>query len=495
MASIRKTRTASGATAVQVVRYVNRRVVVLKHMGSAHDQAGVDELIDRGLAWYEAQAQGPLFPASAGPPLVQPGTVLLGTWHTFAHQVLSKVAGHCGFHALGDPLLLDLAIIRLVEPTSKLRSLRLLEEYFGIHHARRSFYRRLPLMAAQKERVQEIAVHHAKDTLCDELSLVLYDVTTLYFETFTADELRIPGFSKDNMAQQPQVVVGRLVTRTGFPLGFEVFPGNTFEGKTMLPVLEAFTAKHGVRTPTVVADAAMLSQELLAEVTKRGMSYIVAARLAGSSKALIEQVSSALGQQHGRTIRLPGPHGDMVCSFSLKRYKKDMHTLDKAIAKAELLVGKGEPGKRAKFVKTKAKEGYQLDKDRIDRARLLLGVKGYCTNIPEAQLDNASVIARYHDLWHVEKAFRMAKSDLAARPLFHFSAEAIRVHLLICFIALAMARSMEVKTGYPLRQIVDALWKVTDARLQNPITGQYTILQSPLSVQAHKIMDSLGVSY
>src|SRR5574338_778670 len=226
MASIRKTRTASGATAVQVVRYVNRRVVVLKHMGSAHDQAGVDELIDRGLAWYEAQAQGPLFPASAGPPLVQPGTVLLGTWHTFAHQVLSKVAGHCGFHALGDSLLLDLAIIRLVEPTSKLRSLRLLEEYFGIHHARRSFYRRLPLMAAQKERAQEIAVHHAKDTLCDELSLVLYDVTTLYFETFTADELRIPGFSKDNMAQQPQVVVGLLVTRTGFPLGFEVFPGN-----------------------------------------------------------------------------------------------------------------------------------------------------------------------------------------------------------------------------------------------------------------------------
>lgn len=495
MASIRKTRTASGATAVQVVRYVNRRVVVLKHVGSAHDQAGIDQLVRHGLAWYEAQAPGALFPDPTGPALVAEGTEFLGAWHTFAHEFLRKVAEHCGLLALGDAMLLDLAIIRLVEPASKLRSLWLLGEHFDVHHARRSFYRRLPHMAGLKAHAEEIAVHYARNTLCDDLSLVLYDVTTLYFETFTADELRIPGFSKDNMPQQPQVVVGLLVTRTGFPLGFEVFPGNTFEGKTMLPILETFVAKHGVRTPTVVADAAMLSQDLLKEIAGRGMSYIVAARLAGSARTVIDQVSSALGQQNGRTIRLPGPHGDMVCSFSAKRYKKDKHTLDKAIAKAELLVGKGEPGRRAKFVRTKAKEGYQLDQERIDRARLLLGVKGYCTNIPEAQLDNATVIARYHDLWHVEKAFRMAKSDLATRPIFHFEAQAIRVHLLICFVALVMARSMELRTGQPFRQIMDAIWKVTDARLHNPVTGQHSVIRSPLPQQAIDIMASMGMSY
>jgi len=495
VASIRKTRTASGAIAVQVVRYVDRRVVVLKHVGSAHDQAGVDELVKHALAWYEGQPQGTLFPTASKPSLTLEGTQFLGAWHTFAHSVLSKAAEHCGFYDLGDALLLDLAIMRLVEPTSKLRSLQLLDQYFGIHHARRSFYRRLPQMAALKKRAEEIAVNYAKHTLGDGLSLVLYDVTTLYFETFTADELRVPGFSKDNMAQQPQVVVGLLVTRTGFPLGFEVFPGNTFEGKTMLPILEAFIAKHGVSTPTVVADAAMLSQDLLKEITGRGMSYIVAARLAGSSKSMITQVSDALDQQEGRTIRLPGPHGSLVCSFSSKRYKKDKHALEKAITKAELLVKKAEPGKRAKFVKAKAKDGYQLDKERIERTRQLLGVKGYYTNIPETHLDNATVIARYHDLWQVEKAFRMAKSDLASRPIFHFHQGAIRVHLLICFIALVMARAMELRTGTSLRQIIDAIWKVTDARLHNPITGQHNVIRSPLSDQAIKIMTSLGMSY
>jgi len=494
MASIRKTRTASGAWAVQVVRYVNRRVVVLKHVGSAHDPAGVEALMMQARRWYEAQPQGTLFPAQE-PALLLEGTEFLGAWHTLTHTVLRQVAGHCGFHALDEPMLLDLVIMRLVDPTSKLRALQLLQERFGIHHARRTFYRGLTRMAALKERAQEIAVAYAKDALGDGLHLVLYDVTTLYFETFEADELRVPGFSKDNMAQQPQVVVGLLVTREGFPLGFEVFPGNTFEGKTMLPVLDAFIAKHNVHTPTVVADAAMLSQKLLKEVTRRKMSYIVAARLAGSAQAVVEQVSTALGQQDGRIIRLSGPHGDMVCSFSLKRYRKDKRTLEKALEKARQLVDRGEPGKRSRFVKAMKKEGYELDQDRIERAQLLLGVKGYCTNIPEAQLDNASVIARYHDLWHVEKAFRMAKSDLATRPIFHFDQTAIRVHLLICFIALAMGRAIELRTGRSLRQTVDALWAVTDARLHHHLTGKTAFIRSPMPDTTRKILAALGLSY
>ena len=480
---------------MQVVRYTHERVVVLKHIGSAHDQAGVEELVEEGLAWYDAHQQGTLFSAAAKPALTLEGTEFLGAWHTLAHTVLSGVAEQCGLHTLGDPVLLDLAIIRLVEPTSKLRSLQLLEDYFGIHHARRSFYRRLSQMLQLKERAEEIAVNYAKDILGDGLTLVLYDVTTLYFETFKADELRVPGFSKDNMAQQPQVVVGLLVTRTGFPLGFEVFPGNTFEGKTMLPVLDAFMAKHNVSTPTIVADAAMLSHDLLKVIADRGISYIVAARLANSAQGFITQVSKALGQQDGRIIRLPSPHGDMVCSFSSKRYKKDKHTHEKAVAKAQLLIGKGEPGKRARFVKTNAKDGYELDKDRVKRAEQLLGVKGYCTNIPQTQLDNASVIARYHDLWHVEKAFRMAKSDLASRPIFHFNQTAIRVHLLICFIALVMARAIEMRTGTSLRQAIDAIWKVTDARLYHPATEQHYILRSTLSDQTKKFLGLLRVPY
>jgi len=488
MASIRKTRTASGATAVQVVRYVERRVEVLKHLGSAHDQEGIDRLMDQARTWYGANCDDTtLFATEAAGPLVREGTEFVGALHTLAYSTLRKVAAHCDLDLLGDALLLDLAIIRLVEPTSKLRSLQLLETYFDVRHARSALYKRMEAMLQRKAQAEEIAVAYAKEKLKDGLSMVLYDVTTLYFESFTADELRVPGFSKDSMHQQPQVVMGLLVTRKGFPLGYEVFAGNTFESKTMLPVLDAFIAKHGVETPTVVADAAMLSNTLLAQLQGRKMSYIVAARLAGSSQEVVDQVCKRLVKRDGRTVRVASPHGDMVCSYSAKRYRKDKVMLEKDIAKAQLLIAKGEPGKRAKYV-TGGKKGYALDKDRIKRAKRLLGIKGYCTNIPKDKLDNRTVIARYHDLWQVEKAFRMAKSDLGARPIFHGAETAIRTHLLICFVALIMARAIETRTALSLRNVVDALWSVTDAILYHPQTKERITIRSHIPSETQKIL-------
>ena len=495
MASIRTTKTASGATAVQVVRYSHRRVEVLKHLGSAHDQEGIDRLKERARVWYTKHCQADtLFAKEPAGPIVREGTEFIGALHSLTYDTLRKVAEHCNLHEIQDALLLDLAIMRLVEPTSKLRSLHLLALYFGVQHARSTLYKRMEAMVQRKAQAQDIAVRYAKEKLKDGLAVVLYDVTTLYFEAFTADELRVPGFSKDNMPQQPQVVVGLLVTRKGFPLGYEVFPGNTFEGKTMLPVLDAFVAKHGVEAPTVVADAAMLSSSLLQELQKRGMYYIVAARLGSSSQELVDQVCKRMVRKDGRTMRVSSPHGDMVCSFSSKRYRKDKTMHEKELAKAKLLVAKGEPGKRAKFVKG-GKQGYLLDKDRIKRAERLPGIKGYCTNIPKGKLDNRSVIARYHDLWQVEKAFRMAKSDLATRPIFHRNETAIRTHLLICFVALVMARTIETRTGLSLRGFIDSLWKVTDATLYHPPTKQRLIIRAPVPDEAQKILRKFKVPY
>jgi len=488
MASIRKTKTASGATAVQVVRYVDRRVEVLKHLGSAHDKRSLERLMDQAKVWYTKNCDdNTLFADNYTGPLVREGTEFVGALHRLAYSTLRKVAEHCNLELLGDRLLLDLAIIRLIEPTSKLRSLQLLEEYFDVRHARSTLYKRMEAMVQRKTQVEEIAVGYAKEKLKDGLTMVLYDVTTLYFESFTADELRKPGSSKDNMHQQPQVVVGLLVTRKGFPLGYEVFAGNTFEGKTMLPVLDAFVAKHGVETPTVVADAAMLSNNLLKELQERKMSYIVAARLASSSEEVVEQVCKRKVKRDGRTVRVASPHGDMVCSYSAKRYRKDKVMHEKDIAKAQLLIGKGEPGRRAKFIKG-GKKGYVLDEDRVRRAKRLLGIKGYCTNIPKQKLDDRSVIARYHDLWHVEKAFRIAKSDLAARPIFHRAGTAVRTHLLICFAALIMARVIGTRTSLSLRNVIDLLWTVTDATLYHPQTKERITIRSQIALDAQQML-------
>jgi len=496
-ASIRRTKTASGATAVQVVRYERRRVVVIKHIGSGHSTDEVNALIEGARQWItRSTLQVPLFGDDKRRSLALATTRYVGVTHAFAYTVLLACAERCGLHRLQDELLVDLAIMRLVEPGSKLRAIERMKEFFDRHHAERSVYRALGHMPSHKDALERLAVGYAQDQLKSGLNLVLYDVTTLYFESFRADELRKPGYSKDGKPQQPQIVLGLLVTTDGFPLGYEVFPGNTFEGKTMLPVVRAFMARHRVKNLAIVADAAMLAQNLLEELRGEGLSYIVGARLANTNTKLIDHVCAALARHEGAIVRVPSKHGDMVCQFSLKRFKKDMAILQQQLAKAQALVARGEPGRRAKFVTHKnAKSGYAIDQTLIDKTTRLLGIKGYCTNIPQEQLDNAQVIARYHDLWHVEKAFRMAKSDLATRPIYHHKLASVHAHMAVCFAALMMARALELATANSLRKVIDAIWAVTDAKLIDTVTNQVFIMRSPIPEYTKAMITSLGLSY
>ena len=219
-ASIRKTKTASGATAVQVVRYERRRVVVLKHLGSAHNEDELAAMVDGARLWIaRSSAQHALFEAQPRRTVALATTQYMGATHALAYEVLHKAAQRCGLDALGDELLLDLAIMRLVEPGSKLRAIEHLKEFFGRHHAERTVYRALRRMVEHKDPLERIAVGYARDRLRASLNMVLYDVTTLYFESFRSDELRTPGFSKDGKPQQPQIVLGLLVTTEGVSLG------------------------------------------------------------------------------------------------------------------------------------------------------------------------------------------------------------------------------------------------------------------------------------
>ena len=482
---------------MQVVRYERRRVVVLKHFGSAHNDDELAAMVDGARLWIaRSSVQHALFEAQPRRTLALATTQYMGATHALAYQVLHKAAQRCGLDALGDELLLDLAIMRLVAPGSKLRAIEHLKEFFGRHHAERTVYRSLRRMVEHKDPLERIAVGYARDRLHASLNMVLYDVTTLYFESFRSDELRTPGFSKDGKPQQPQIVLGLLVTTEGFPLGYEVFTGNTFEGKTMLPVVRSFMARHQVQDLAVVADAAMLSQNLLEVLRKESIHYIVGARLANAPPTLIERVSQTLDQRDGAIVRVPSKHGDMVCQFSPKRYKKDHAIMQQQLAKAQTLVARGEPGRRAKFVShNKSDKGYAIDQALLQKTTRLLGIKGYCTSIPEEKLSNEGVIARYHDLWHVEKAFRIAKSDLATRPIFHHSQQSIHAHMAICFAALIMARSIELATSASLRQVVDALWKVTDATLLDSTTNEIITLRAPIPDPTKAFISALSVSY
>lgn len=478
MLRIRKVTTKSGSIAIQVVQYVGHKAKVVNHIGSARDDVERDLLIVKAQEWINRYThQTDLFPEQKQNVLVVERSECIRVTHDFAYQFFKSCIGECDLLHL-PPLMLDLAIIRLIEPASKLRSVELLSRYFEIKYSQR-IYRTLPKLISWKAEIEQRAYNVARQLFKEQFFYVLYDVTTLYFESFKSDELKIQGFSKDNKSQQPQIVIGLLVTQAGFPLAYDVFAGNTFEGKTMLPVLEGFIDKHPDTKPIVVADAAMLDDDRLAELREKGLSYIVGARLTNTDLGTVKKIHSTLNAVDGTMTRQHSKHGDLICDFSSKRYRKELNDLNKLVQKAEDLVAKQSSGTKAKFIKRVSKEKIELNTSLIEKRRLLLGIKGYCTDLRESQLPAKQVIERYHHLWRVEQSFRMSKYDLEARPIYHRQEDAIKSHVLICFLALIAEKYLELTTRMTLRNIRQLVWSITQSHIRDRITGETFKFTSP----------------
>lgn len=489
---IRTTKTGSFSTAVQVVRYERGKTIILKHIGSAKNPSEVSHLMEVAREWIESFTHQQTFFRKE--PTFDPLFTkyrYLGFRYNFLYETLSRVFKLFGFEMFGDKLLLDLVLIRIVEPSSKLRSQKLLSELFGISYDLTSIYKSLKGMASLKDKVEESLVNFARKNLSFDFSFVLYDVTTLYFESFTNDEFRKCGFSKDNKANQPQIVIGLLVNRDGFPLSFNVFPGNKFEGHTLIPVITALKDKYRISTLSVVADAAMLSEDNLKALKQANLSYIVGARLGYISLNTVKRINQKLNMVSSATVRLSVNDGFLICDFSSKRYAKDKSDTEKQIAKARnILDGKINP-KRLKFLTTE-KTGYVLNEKLIERTKLLWGIKGYCTDL---SLPDQLIIDRYHDLWQVEKSFRITKSDLLMRPVYHFKKEAIVAHILICVMALAVAKFMELRSGKSIKVIIESFKRITDARILNPASGEEALWRVEIPKEVKLLLKDIGVTY
>lgn len=490
---IRKTRTGSGATAIQVVYYEDYQTKIAQHIGSAHTEAELTKLMDQAKSYITEQTrQIPLFQEASD---VFEQIEVSAVFHRFARDVLLAVAAECGLGFL-DILYRDLALMRIIEPCSKRRSIELLQRYFAVSYTKH-LYAKLPGILEERKAIETAAAETAKE-LSKGFSLLLYDVTTLYFETHKPDdELQARGFSKDDKSKQPQIMIGLLVTAQGFPLIQEVFKGNAFEGHTMLEVVKAFQSQYHTEKPVIVADAAMLSETNRVLLEKEGYHYIVGARLANVKPSFIRSLCSKLPREDGAVIRLSYPDSNfwVVCSYSEKRYKKEKAEMDKQIEKAKMLVARREPGKRAKFVKksNQPEHPYLFDEALRQKTEALLGMKGYCTNIPKEALSNKEIIAHYHELWHVEQAFRMSKTDLKARPIFHHSHDAIRAHALICFMALMIGKFIEIKTGLSIRAVRDLLWWVHDIHFHDPIGNRQRIVRTSMNPELQDALNRLNL--
>jgi hypothetical protein len=351
---IRIVKTASKAKAVQVVRYKNNKRIVMQHIGSAHTAEALSDIMTLAEEWIKDYTrQLSIFPDENPNRLLHLNhSSFIGIKYRFFYKQVRLIQDMLKLDTL-PALLNDLVTIRIFEPASKLRSLELMEQFFGICHSRKTYYKIAPDCISLKKTVEQKVANFAKVHYSFNYDILFYDVTTLYFETFEEDQLRKNGFSKDNKSQQPQILIALMVSKEGFPVAYEVFSGNTFEGHTIIPVIKDFIETNGVKDFTVVADAAMISSENVQQLTQNKINYIVGARLGNIPSALLETIENSIVREDGKSIRIKTDSGCLICSYSSVRYRKDKYEMDKQIEKAKQVIAKPSKSKRLKFTKTK----------------------------------------------------------------------------------------------------------------------------------------------
>jgi transposase len=488
---IRVVKTASNAKAVQVVRYQENKRNVLHHVGSAHNEEDLKNLMILAEEWIKDYSQQlSIFPDESPNKLLHLNhSVFLGVKYRYFYQQIDFVLDKMGLDVL-PALLRDLVIIRIFEPASKLRSLELLKQYFGVHHNHKTYYKIAPKCIDLKETVEQKVVDFAKANYAFSYDLLFYDVTTLYFEAFQEDELRKNGFSKDNKSQQPQILIALMVSKEGFPIAFEIFAGNTFEGHTIIPVIKNFINRNNVKDFTVVADAAMISTENVKQLTQNSINYIVGARLGNIAAKTLDTIDKKISRVDGKSIRIKTDSGYLICSYSSVRYRKDLHEMNKQIEKAKQVIEQPSKSKKLKFTQSKG-EQIILNDALIEKTKKILGIKGYYTNLDESTADNETIMKHYHELYRVEQAFRISKSDLQTRPIFHYKEEPIKLHILICFMALVVSKHIELKTEISIRKFVDESKKVVDGEILNKITNKMVTVNAEPNQKMKDIVSKL----
>ena len=483
MAYVRTVKTSSGATAVQIVHSSRRGSRRIEHLGSAHTPEDVEALkaaakqrIDEGQAELDLGLEVAAA-AAAGGPLEIIGSRMGHLW-----DALSRAYDALGFDqaAGGDEVFRRLVLARIIEPTSKEDSLRVIDEV-GIKSASyRTIKRRLPVYAKQEWRDALTAASAARAAL-GPASLVLYDVTTLYFETDQGDGFRESGFSKERRLE-PQITLGLLTDATGFPLQITAFEGNKAETQTMLPVIEAFKAAHGLEDVTVVADAGMISAWNQQALEDAHLSFVLGAKIPDVPYQVKKWHQDHEGEAipDGLVLTQPWPAAqvekdrgqrDRVIHYQYRaaRARKTLKGIDEQVGKAENAVAGKVAVKRNRYVQLSGGTK-SVNRELEAKTRALAGWKGYTTNLVDASPQ--FVIGAYHQLWHIEKSFRMSKHDLRARPIYHHKRESIEAHLTIVFAALAVTRFVESATGWSIKRFVRTTRRYRTVRIR---VGQHTV--------------------
>ncbi len=450
---VRKKHNKSGAISVQVIDK-SRGYHVVHTVDSSKHRDEIDRFIEMSRAYIRRQdRQYSLFPDEQGGnanvlDFVQ--TLENASIRTLGPELIfGKLFDEIGFGVIPESLFRDIVVARLAYPTSKLKTVDYLYRYQGKTVSPDSLYLFLDrLTKHHHQTAQEIAYQYSRRIL-KSIRVVFYDMTSLYFEAEDEDDLRKIGLSKDGKFQSPQIMLGLLVGENGYPIGYDLFAGNTFEGKTLMPVLQRIQEQYGFDRPTVVADAAMLSWDNLASLQDNHYPFILAARLRNEPETIQQEIlRRCRGLSNGQSVVIERSNGHrLVVAYSDKRAKRDRYNRERGLLRLKKQVVSGRLTKQQlnnrgynKFLKLTGEVSVEIDERKVAQAAIWDGLKGYLTN---TDLAADAIIESYGQLWHIEKAFRISKTDLRIRPMYHRLRKRIEAHVLVAFVAYTIYKELE----------------------------------------------------
>jgi len=434
------------------------------------------------------------------------------------HDVYGKLFDELGYdNVLRNParnvnsaqILKDIVMARIANPVSKMASVSMLEENFGVSIKLDQVYQMMDkLDDVAIERLKNISYHNTSALFGQKIDLVFFDCTTLYFESFTEDEFKENGYSKDLKFNQPQVLLALMVTKEGLPIGYEVFPGSTYEGHTLVPMIKNFRQRYHIDKVLFVADAGMMNKENIALLEAEDIEYIVGCRLKNLNKEMQDQITEHANYtqiaENVKIAKFAYNGQQIIVSYSAQRARKDAADRNKAIERLRKKLTTMKNPKEylsnygyKKYLKIEGTTKFILDEEKIQAAQIWDGLHGVITN--NHSLTSQEILAQYNNLWQVEEAFRVTKHDLKVRPIYHWSPARVRAHLAISYLAFSLVKYLEYRVKVQYQKMSPEKIRQTLLNVQTSIMFDATkniryAFPSKISSEAKKIYQICTIS-
>lgn len=362
--------------------------------------------------------------------------------------IFGAIYDYIGYNDIKEELFRHLVVSRLAFPLSKLKTIDYLYRYQGINLEISQVYRFLDKLNDRlKLQIEQITFSNTLKILNNKISIVFYDMTTLYFESSDEDDLRKTGFSKDGKHSNPQIFLGLLVAFGGYAIGYDIYEGNIYEGETIIPFIEKISKKFNLSKPIVVADSGLLSKKNIQALEGMDYKYIIGARIKNETAEIKQKILKSI-PENGKSTNINKSDGTrLIISYSEIRAAKDINNRKRGLQRLEKQIKTGRLTKSSinnkgynKYLKLIGDVSIEIDYDKYKLDGVWDGLKGYVTN---AELSNQEIIDNYNNLWQIEKAFRMSKTDLRIRPIYHRLSNRIEAHICISFVSYSIYKELE----------------------------------------------------